>query len=1275
VKPTHRNPLLRHLLLAATSLLGFASVSYSADLFWDANGDTSTAVGGIGNWSATAWRDGSTTGTLAAWVDGKRPVFGTTAATVTLDQNVAASGISFGIQNSEIRGSGTHAITFSGGTITSATGGQDLTALLSGSVVFNPTAGTLSTATTFNVKANNSGLTAVELNASGATPANANMIIDDAGAFGPGSSTVTLTNGILNIGALTNEFIGFNTANGSGGGMNLNAWTTTLAGGSIRSRAGANTWNGPTTLTANSGLMTRGASDVALTFSTTATIHLGSFTLTSSSDLSAGGIRLQGNITGTGKIATGNFTGGGSINAGGSTILSGSNNYSGGTEVNFGSLVFLNAASKPSLGNVTVAAASTLGLGVGASPTYFTTTEISALFAGTWPGVTLNATSNIGLDTTAADFTHAGTTTNSVTYGLAKLGANKLTLTGSNAYTGPTTVFGGSLALSGAGTFGSGALTLTGGTVDLAGQAINIGALSVVRAATSGETITAGSLTTSGTAANSYAVSNASGNAVIAASLSANGTAGLTKTGAGTVSLSGNNTYTGGTTVSAGGITFLKTSALPASGTVAAVATATIGLGVGASPANFTATEVNTLLAGTLTNVSGTNAYTVGINTAAGDFDLTTDLGSSTRAIIKQGPNTLTLSGNNTYDKLISVGEGTLKAGGLTAFNNTGTLALLPGTTLDLNGHNAAFISMTSNTGTITTTAAGGGTDTLTLSASNVDGIGNLFTDDGTRKLKLDFTSATGAARLATTNINNTYSGGLILGNIMRAQVPAGTIGSPGAITSGAFGRGPVTIAGGPSNTNGAQIWFNAPDRILVNDVIVNGNAGNGNRAGSFRVFFPGSAVSGNIDANAVDAWFGADGAAGTSLALTGKLTGLKGFRFFTSNGSTAWTATLNNATASPNDYAGNTIVDNSSVTLVLGAANQIPNSIGKGHVAINFGKLDLAGYDETINGLSGGAATSIDNLTAANSSNSLTLGDGDATASYAGVIKNTSGTLSLTKTGTGIQTLAGANDYDGATLITSGTLLVNGNQSLATGPVQVNATLGGTGTLGGAVTVASGGKIAPGTAGTIETLDIAADTSLAGTLACDVDGASTDVLAVTGNLTLTGSTLAINPINPGTPGTYVIATYTGSRTGTLAGSLPAGYSVTYDDTNKEVELVIAAAGGFDAWVTANNLTEGANGDDDKDGIINLVEYALGLNPQVGNPAPGTFVGNLLTFTKGTEAKTAGDLTYSIETSTALAAGSWTTAAATQDADTISFQLPANQPGGKLFARLKVTRP
>ena len=69
----------------------------------------------------------------------------------------------------------------------------------------------------------------------------------------------------------------------------------------------------------------------------------------------------------------------------------------------------------------------------------------------------------------------------------------------------------------------------------------------------------------------------------------------------------------------------------------------------------------------------------------------------------------------------------------------------------------------------------------------------------------------------------------------------------------------------------------------------------------------------------------------------------------------------------------------------------------------------------------------------------------------------------------------------------------------------------------------------------------------------------------------------------------------------------------------------------------------------------------------------GTFNGSSLTFVKGTEAKTAGDVTYSIETSTTLLDGSWSTAAAVETADDISFTLPSGQ--GKIFGRLKVTKP
>ncbi|UPG92194.1 autotransporter-associated beta strand repeat-containing protein [Luteibacter aegosomaticola] len=124
-------------------------------------------------------------------------------------------------------------------------------------------------------------------------------------------------------------------------------------------------------------------------------------------------------------------------------------------------------------------------------------------------------------------------------------------------------------------------------------------------------------------------------------------------------------------------------------------------------------------------------------------------------------------------------------------------------------------------------------------------------------------------------------------------------------------------------------------------------------------------------------------------------------------------------------------------------------------------------------------------------------------------------GTDGLIKGGTGVLTLSGTNTYTGTTQVQAGSLYIDGDQTAATGATSVasGATLGGKGIVGGAVSVADGGTLAPGSYGTAGTLAINGDLSLASgaTVAYDVG----DSVWIKGNLTLDGS-LTLNATSSG---------------------------------------------------------------------------------------------------------------------------------------------------------------
>lgn len=130
--------------------------------------------------------------------------------------------------------------------------------------------------------------------------------------------------------------------------------------------------------------------------------------------------------------------------------------------------------------------------------------------------------------------------------GLTKIGANTLTLSGTNTFTGGTTVNAGTLTMGSVNALGStsGPLTVNGGVLNMGAQSLTVGNLSGTGGTISGTSV-----------ARTLTIGQGNGTGGNFQGVIADGTGGttaLTKTGTGTIALSGNNTYTGATAINAG---------------------------------------------------------------------------------------------------------------------------------------------------------------------------------------------------------------------------------------------------------------------------------------------------------------------------------------------------------------------------------------------------------------------------------------------------------------------------------------------------------------------------------------------------------------------------------------------------------------------------------------------------------------------------------------------------------------------------------------------------
>lgn len=188
-------------------------------------------------------------------------------------------------------------------------------------------------------------------------------------------------------------------------------------------------------------------------------------------------------------------------------------------------------------------------------------------------------------------------------------------------------------------------------------------------------------------------------------------------------------------------------------------------------------------------------------------------------------------------------------------------------------------------------------------------------------------------------------------------------------------------------------------------------------------------------------------------------------------------------------------------------------------------GTLDMRGYNLEVGSLSGSGT--IDKLSG-NGNYTLTVGRNNTNSTFSGIMKNSTGSLGLTKMGTAILTLSGLNTYSGPTLVSVGTLRVGVSNAIpATSECTVNGTLdlngistslgslAGTGTVtnssgSGTITLTVGGLNTNTTfSGAIQNASQTVALTKTGTGTLTLSGANTFIGSATvsaGSLNVTGS-------------------------------------------------------------------------------------------------------------------------------------------------------------------------
>ena len=576
----------------------------------------------------------------------------------------------------------------------------------------------------------------------------------------------------------------------------------------------------------------------------------------------------------------------------------------------------------------------------------------------------LNLVLDSGGGSTASGILALGTGT------LTKLGVGKITVTGANTYTGTTTINGGTLVLTtsptGLGPANGGAIIInSGGTLDvqtnIGTKAIQLGTGGILTTST-GTGIIGGPVTLTGNG-----TINASAAMTISGVISGAGF-GFTKAGINTLTLIGDNTFSGGLTVSAGTLTANKAAAFDINSGNLLSSALGVGANVVISGGTLTVNQPATI--NSLSATSGSLSLAAAL-TFGGDNSSTSFVGTiSGSQLIKNGTGIFINGNSGTSNSNYVINNGIMKLNN----GNAGTYAAITigaNGTLDLNGFNAgasSFITHLQGSGFNTQGAIIN--SSATTSSFNA---GNVYWDSMS-----DF-------------LINTANGQITFYSALEKSSSTPTI-----VKTGAGALNAVSLSGSSANVPSAY-------NILQGTATVGSGFTSGSHLLNISVA---SGASVAISLAGTQTYSGVISGAGNVSYVNGTTT-------VSGNNTYTGTTTISGASVLPGyaTHYTNGVIDYSpfgaSPTVIMG---NVANS-----------SLSINTYATELLSLSGGGTTG-GNVSIGLTT--LTVGAGNNNTTYAGVLSAGSYTGSLVKIGTGTLTLSGTNTFSGPTTINAGTLV-----------------------------------------------------------------------------------------------------------------------------------------------------------------------------------------------------------------------------------------------------------